>query len=723
MTTLSRRGFLASATATGAVLVVGLRPNGSAAAAANDVPFSPFVKLSSNGHVLVVAKHAEMGQGAATGLTTLIAEELGVTMDQIDFEFAPFNPDLYNNLHMGPFQGTGGSNAIANSFLQYRTAGAAARDMLIRAAANEWGVSASDLTIRDGVVQGAGQSAPLGDFVTAAAKLEAPATPRLKDPSEFRLIGNMDVRRKDGISKTNGTAQYAMDLHLDNQIVVTVIRSPRMGGKLAGFDASAAHDIRGFIEAKELPGINAVAIFGTNTWAAFQARDMVEVTWDDTGAEMRSSDQIKAEMLAALDAPSTYDVYGTEADTAARIDTAAMVVEETFYFPLLAHAPMEPLTCTVEPTVDGGIILHDAAQPPSFIHGALVQATGLPGDKIKINGMLSGGSFGRRGAANVDYQVEAALSFMVTDRTRPVKLVWAREDDITGGFYRPSIAHRVRVGLDSDGTILGWDHRIAGQPILKGTFLESFAVRDGIDLTSTEGVGNSGYAIPGQYVGLTDTPKATTTLWWRSVGHTHTGYVMESMMDVVAKATGRDPLELRLSLLDGDNADQRRLSGVLKLAAEKANWGQPAEGRSQGIAVVKSFNTYVAEVVEISGNAQDGVQIERVTCAVDCGIAVNPDIVKAQIEGGVGYGIGHAMRNEITLTDGIVDQFNFPDYEPLRIGDIAAVDVHIVPSAEAPTGVGEPGVPPAAPALANAIAVSGPRVVALPMVNNGVEFT
>jgi isoquinoline 1-oxidoreductase beta subunit len=719
---LSRRGFLKTAAAAGAVLAVGVRPDGAIAATADAVPFSPFVRLSTDGAVQIIVKHAEMGQGPATGLTTLIADELGVALEQVDYEFAPSNPQLYNNLHMGPMQGTGGSNAMANSFVQYRTAGAAAREMLIAAAAQEWGVSAGDLTIDSGTVSGAGKSAPIGEFVVKAAALEAPSNPRLKDPSEFKLIGNASLRRIDGAPKTNGTAKYAMDLHLDNQIVATVMRSPRLGGKLAGLDASAASGIRGFIDARELPGLNAVAIYADHTWAAFQARDAMQVTWDDSEAEKRSSDQIRADMIAALDDPATYDVHGVEAETRTKIDGAAKIVEETFYFPLLAHAPMEPLNCTVEPAADGGIILHDAGQPPTLLHNALMQVTGLPWEKIRIQSMLSGGSFGRRGSATMDYQVEAAMAFMVSDRSRPVKLVWAREDDITGGFYRPAFAHRVRVGLDEAGNILGWDHRIAGQSIIKGTFLESFALRDGIDITSTEGVDNAGYVIPGQYVGLTDTPKATTTLWWRSVGHTHTGYVMESMLDVVAQAAGRDPLELRLSLLQGEGVDQRRLRGVLELAAEKAGWGQSSEGSSQGIAVVKSFASYVAQVVEVSGTADEGIQIERVTCAVDCGIAVNPDIVTAQMEGGIGYGIGHAMRDEITLTEGIVDQSNFPDYEPLRINDIAAIDVHILPSAEAPSGVGEPGVPPAAPALANAIAVSGPRVTELPMVNSGVTF-
>ena len=403
--------------------------------------------------------------------------------------------------------------------------------------------------------------------------------------------------------------------------------------------------------------------------------------------------------------------------------SAAKIVENTFYFPLLAHAPMEPLNCTIEQTADGGIRLHDGCQMPTGPHMALSQIFELPMEKIEINTMLAGGSFGRRATPDADYQVEAALAFVLTDRTRPVKLVWSREDDLRSGYYRPAFGHKVRVGLDDQGSIVGWDHRIAGQSIMKGTAFESFAVHDGVDHSSVEGVADSPYQIPGKFVGLTDTKKATSTLWWRSVGHTHTAYAMEVMMDMAARAAGRDPVEFRLAHLVGE-ADQQRMAAVLKLAAEKAGWGQPAEGRSQGIAVHKSFGSFVAEVVEISGDAENGVRIENITCAVDCGIAVNPDIIKAQMEGGIGYGIGHVMRDQITLTEGAVDQFNFPDYEPLRINDIAAIDVHIVPSTNPPSGVGEPGTPPAAPALANAVAAASDAlyVGSLPLVENGVVF-
>ena len=715
---LSRRGFLKSSAALGAVLVVGVGADGALAAGEAGAALNPFVKVGADGRVIAVVKHFEKGQGPATGLATLIAEELGVGMDRIDYEFAPSNPKLYNNLAFGQFQGTGGSTAMANSFMQYRTAGAAAREMLIAAAASAWGVDASSLAIADGTVAGGGKAAPLGDFVAAAAKLPAPEKPRLKAPNEWRLIGNPDVRRLDSAIKGNGQAQFAMDVHLPNQMVVVIARAPNYGSTVAGFDDGAAKAVKGFIRAATLPNKAGVAVYAESTWAAFQAREALQVNWDLSKAENRDSAAIKAEIEAALAAPATYNVLKNEP---APMDKAVKTVEQTFYFPLLAHAPMEPLNCTIEADADGGVTLHDGCQFPTGPHMALAQILKLPMEKVRINTMLAGGSFGRRATPTADYQVEAALAFAITDRSRPVKLVWSREDDVKGGYYRPAFGHRVKVGLDAGGRIVAWDHRIAGQSIMKGTAFESFSVHDGVDHSSVEGVSDTPYRIPGMHVGLTDTKKATDTLWWRSVGHTHTAYAMEVMMDLAARAAGRDPVAFRLDYLKGDK-DQARKAAVLKLAAEKAGWGKAPAGRRQGVAVHKSFNSYVAEVVEISGDAASGVKIEKVTCAVDCGIPVNPDVIKAQMEGGIGYGIGHAMRDEITLTEGVVDQANFPDYEPLRIGDIGAIEVHIVPSAEPPTGVGEPGTPPSAPALANAIAAAGDVVVALPMTNHGVDF-
>ncbi|MHA3979082.1 xanthine dehydrogenase family protein molybdopterin-binding subunit [Halovulum sp. GXIMD14794] len=715
----SRRGFLKGAAAAGAVLVVGVRVDGTLAAGSGDVQLNPFVRIGTDGRAVAIVKHFEMGQGPTTGLTTLIAEELGVTMDQIDYEFAPSNPQVYNNLLFGQFQGTGGSTAMANSYQQYRQAGAAAREMLIAAAADAWGVDAGSLDIVEGQVTGGGRTAPIAEFVAAAATLAAPAEPRLRAPEEWRLIGREGtVRRKDTPVKINGAGVFAMDLQLENQLVVVIARAPRMGAVVSGFDASEAEGMTGFVMAKALPDNSGVAVYAESTWAAISAREAIRVDWDFSAAESRSSDQVKEELIAAVNGDSTYQPRGNQAEAAAAVDAAATVIDRTFYFPLLAHAPMEPLTCTIEPTADGGAILHDGAQFPTFGHMTLSQILGLPMEKVQVNTVLAGGSFGRRANPTADYNAECALAFSMTDRTRPVKLVWTREDDIKGGYYRPAFAHRVRVGLDGDGKILAWDHRIAGQSIMKGTSMEQMAVHDGIDHSSVEGVADTPYAVPGMAVGLTDHQKATSVLWWRSVGNTHTAYVMESMVDLVAEQTGTDPLALRLSMLPGETKEQQRMVGVLNRVAELSDWqAGAAEGRARGLAVHYSFGSFVAEVAEISGGGDAPVKIEKVFAAVDCGVPVNPDVIRAQIEGGIGYGIGHVMRDEITLTEGEVDQWNFPDYEPLRISDIGAIEVAVIASTEPPTGVGEPGTPPAGPALANAIArAGGPRVTELPMI-------
>ncbi len=725
--TTSRRSFLQGAAASSAaVLVIGMAPSGLLAATngADATMLNPFVKISNDGTVTAVIKHFESGQGPATGLTTLIAEELGISMDAINYEFAPVNPQLYANSAFGGMtQGTGGSSSMFDSYSQYRQAGAAAREVLLQAASQEWGVPVDQLTMEDGTITGAGNSASLGEFVEAASRLQAPQDPQLKDPSQFKLIGNASVHRKDTPPKVNGTAQYAMDIQFDNQMVVAIKRTPRLGGTVASFDDSGAKDITGFIRADVLPNKAGVVVFADDTWAAFQARDALDVTWDNSAAESRSSDQVYDELMAAVNEAPKYNVSNTDqSEVATAIDQASQVVEETFYFPLLAHAPMEPLTCTLEATDDGGVVLYDGCQTPTGPQGAIAQILDLPSEKVQIQTMFAGGSFGRRSTSNSDYQSEAAYAFGMTDRSRPVKLVWSREDDVTGGFYRPAFAHKVRVGLDAEGNIIGWDHRIAGQSIAKGVEVNDSAVENGIDHSSVEGVFPTPYTIPVMFAGLTDIKPATTVSWWRSVGNTHTGYVMESMMDAVAKAVGRDPVAFRLAHLTEDTPEQQRMASVLQMAAEKGNWGKAPDGHAQGIAVHMSFRSFVAEVVEISGNADDGVQIEKVTCAVDCGTPVNPDVVKAQMESGIGYGIGHAMRDEITLEGGVVQQSNFSDYEPLRIADIGEIEVHVVPSTEIPTGVGEPGTPPSAPALANAIAVNGPRVTRLPMDKSGVTF-
>lgn len=718
----SRRGFLTAAAASATILAVGYRPDGLLAATGEAASLNPFVKISGDGTVTAVLKHFEMGQGTTTGLTTLIAEELDADWSAIEFEFAPADNKRYKNLAFGS-QGTGGSTAIANSFGQYRSAAAAARAVIVQAAAAEWGVKPDAISIEDGVLKSGNRSAGFGDFITAAAKLDAPAEPTLKAPEDFRLIGKATLPRKDSAAKTDGSAKFGLDMRVPGMARAVILRSPKFGGTLKSFDIGRAKKVSGFIDAKEMPGKSGVAIFGETTWAALSARGEINAEWDFSKAETRGTDDMLADAIKSLDAPSWQAGKEKDAGVSAKaIKGAAKTVEAEFHFPLLAHAPMEPSNCIIEKTA-GGVTVHDGCQFPALAQPTVAAILGLKPEQVTVNTVYAGGSFGRRANPTADYQAEAAMAFALLGGERAVQLVWSREDDIKGGYYRPMAVHKARIGVDEDGNITGWDHRIASNSIMKGTPFESFLVHDGVDHSSVEGAADTPYAIPAMTVGLSDITTPMRTLWWRSVGHTHSAYAMESLVDMAAEAAGKDPLEMRLELLKDAGADGKRLSAVLKLAAEKAGWGGTlSQGRGRGIALHKSFDSYVAEVVEVSVDDGD-VRIEKVTCAVDCGIAINPDVIKAQIEGGLGYGLGAIMRNHVTMTDGVVDQSNFPDYEPLRITDMPAVEVHIVESAEAPTGIGEPGTPPIGPALANAIyAATGERITRLPMSENGISF-
>jgi isoquinoline 1-oxidoreductase beta subunit len=718
----TRRNFLRGAGAAGAVLIVGFDARGALAAGPEGAALNPFVTIGADGTVTVVLKHFEMGQGTSTGLTTLVAEEMDADWDRVAIAFAPANEALYKNLLFGS-QGTGGSTAIANSYLQYRQAGAAARAVLVRAAADAWGVAPEAVTVENGILRAGDRSAHFGEVAAAAAALEAPAEPTLKTPDQFRLIGAEKLPRKDSAAKTDGTAEFAIDVMLPGMVTAVMLRAPKFGGRLVAFDAAAAAEVPGFVDAKAAPNGKGVLIFGRNTWAAIKAREAVTAEWDFAEAETRSTDAMAAEHVALLDAEAQFPAGGDAAATEAAMAGAAQTVEADFVLPFLAHAPMEPLNCVIEPT-EGGVRVHDGCQFPSITKPTVAAILGLNPEQVEIRTVYAGGSFGRRANLDSDYHAEAAMAFAALGGKTAVKLMWTREDDLAGGYFRPMAAHRVRIGLTADGKVAGWRHRIAAKPIFKGTAMESFVVKDGVDHASVEGIADTPYAVPAMSVGLSDFATPVPVLWWRAVGHTHTAFAMEVAMDLAAEAAGADPVSFRLGLLPQDTADGRRMAGVLRLAAEKAGWDAPApEGRFRGVAAHKSFNSYVAQVVEISLRDGGAVKVERVVCAVDCGVAVNPDVIRAQMEGGIGYGLSAAMRNAITMTEGQVDQLNFPDYDPLRIAEMPAVETHIVVSTEAPTGVGEPGLPPLAPALANAIrAATGKRVARLPMVADGVTF-
>ncbi|MFT7211480.1 MAG: isoquinoline 1-oxidoreductase beta subunit [Granulosicoccus sp.] len=727
---MTRRAFLKSTAALGGSLIIGFNAGGALAATAagpapiESIDINAFVKIAPDGIVTVIVKHFEMGQGTSTGLSTLVAEELDVAWDQVQVEFAPSH-EKYKNLAFGG-QGTGGSTAMANSFMQYRQAGAAARDMLVRAAAAEWNVDASTVMLIDGELSdGKNKKGLIGDFVKQAAQLEPLAEPKLKDTASFRLIGKNKLQRKDSVSKTNGTAMFSIDVKVPNMVYVTILRSPLFGGTLKSFDLGEASSVNGFVDAKALPNSSGVAVYAESTWASIKARRAISAQWDNSAADIRGSAEMLNEYTDKLNADPTYDVTGNGdlAKIEAAAKSAVKSVSVDFHFPLLAHAPMEPVNCVIEPTEGGGIRLHDGCQFQMITHPTLAAITQLPPEKVEIVTYYAGGSFGRRANADSDYHVEAVLAFMALGGEKAVKLVWTREDDLAGGYYRPMFAQRAHIGIGDDGKISAWGHRSVAQSIVKGGPMESMMVHNGVDHLSVEGIVDTPYQIPIS-LGLTDYASPMPVLWWRSVGHSQSGYTMEVLMDMAAEAAGTDPVDFRLAHLDETDENQARFAGVLKLAAEKAGWnGKPIEGKGRGIAVHKSFNTYVAQVMDVSVNADGAISIDKVTCAVDCGVAVNPDVIRAQMEGSIGYGLGAVMRNEITMKGGVVEQGNFPQYEPLRMADMPEVEVHIVQSDIAPTGVGEPGLPPAGPALANAIyAATGKRITKLPMAKNGVTF-
>jgi isoquinoline 1-oxidoreductase beta subunit len=707
----NRRRFLQGAAAATAGLTIGFHwaGNSRAEAATNDV-LAPnaFVRVAPDNTVTVIIKHVEMGQGTYTGLATIVAEELDADWSQVRAESAPADATRYNNFKFGQMQGTGGSTAVANSWDQLRQAGATARAMLVAAAAADWNVPAPEITVERGVLKHAasGRSASFGALAAKAAAQPVPASVSVKDPRDFRLIGHY-VPRLDTPAKTDGTAQFALDVVLPEMLTTVIQRPPLFGATVRSLDPAAAKAVPGVIEVVQVPA--GVAVVGKTYWAALQGRNALKIEWDDGAAEKRSTSEL---MIAYEELANSSGVTARrDGDADAALGSAAKRLKASFRFPYLAHAPMEPLTCVVRLTGEAcEIWAGDQFQTVDQMNAA--KAGGLEPEQVTIQTLYAGGSFGRRANTVSDYIVEAvSVAKALGANGKPVKLIWTREDDIRGGRYRPMYFHAIEAGLDGDGALLAWRHRIVGQSILEGTPFAAVMVKEGVDETSVEGASTLPYAIPNLGVELHTTQVGVPVLWWRSVGSTHTAYATEVFLDEVAHAAGKDPVALRQALL----TDARHL-GVLNLAAEKAGWGRPLPaGKGRGIALHKSFGTYVAQVAEVSVAADGKIKVDRVVCAVDCGIPINPDVIKAQMEGGIGFGLGAVLYSAITLKAGKVEQSNFHDYQVLRIEDMPAVEVHIVPSTKHPTGVGEPGVPPIGPALSNAVfAASGKRIRTLP---------
>ena len=716
--TLSRRSFLASSA--GLVIGVALPIKGRAQSGAeaamggNASPdgsgsFAPnaFVRIAPDDTVTVLIKHIEFGQGPYTGLSTLVAEELDADWSQMRAQSAPFDNELYKNLAFG-LQGTGGSTAIANSYTQMRRAGAAARAMLVQAAATQWGVPAAEITVEKGVISHpGGQSSGFGAFAEAAAQLTPPEEPTLKDPAEFTLIGT-DVPKLDSRAKSNGEAVFTMDVYRDGMETVVVAHPVKMGAKVASYDDSAATEVPGVIAVRQIP--QGIAVYAQSTHAAIKGRDALKIDWDESDAETRSTDQIYAAFSAAADeGGKDAEVIG---DGAAPIDNAAQVIEAEFRFPYLAHATLEPLDGVIEIT-DTGAEAWVGSQFPSLDVPTIAQTLGMDAAKVKMNVMLAGGSFGRRAQDTAHFASELAEVAKAAGGTGAWKLLYTREDDMTGGYYRPLTVHKMRAGLDDSGQITGWEDVIVNQSIMAGGPLAGM-MQDGIDPTSIEGATKMPYALANSRVGWVPQTSPVSVLWWRSVGHTHTAYATEVFLDMALEAAGKDPVQGRLDLLKSEAGRDR---AVLEKVAEMAGWdGQTVKGdKAYGVALHESFNSYVAQIAEVSD--VDGLpRVHRVWCAIDCGVAVNPNVVRAQMEGGIGFGLGSVLFNDLTLGEGgAVQQSNYDTYRMLRIEEMPEVNVAIIDSAADPTGVGEPGTPPIGPAVANAWrALSGTTVTQLP---------
>jgi len=725
---VTRRAFLKVIAATSAGFTLGFVTGDAAAqtsapgktagdAAAGAFTPNAFVRIGKNNRVTVIVKHLEMGQGTFTGLPTLVADELDADWSQIDVEGAPADAKLYNNLLWGTAQGTGGSTAMANSFEQYRQAGAAARTMLVAAAAQRFNVPADSLGVKNGVVSHAsGKKATFGELADAAAKQPVPHSVQLKDAKDFVYIGK-SVPRTDARAKSNGSAMFTQDVKLQGLATALVAHPPKFGAKVKSFDSKAVQSVSGVHYVIEIP--TGVAVLASNFWAAKKGRDALKIEWDDSGAFKNSSADILAEYKRLAGTPGK--VVRNDGDAAKAMGGAAKTLEAAYEFPYLAHAAMEPMNCVVKLDKDRCEVWN-GEQFQTGDQGAVAQVVGLKPEQVFLNQLFAGGSFGRRASSMSDYVVEAAwiakgLAVMGKGGI-PVKLVWTREDDMTRGFYRPVYYETMKGGLDGSGNIVAWQHRIVGQSILAGTAFEKIMVKDGIDATSIEGASTLPYAIPNLFVDLHSPSVGVPVLWWRSVGSTHTAFSTETFIDELALAAGKDPVAFRKALL----AKAPKHLSALELVAEKSGWGKPlapgnaGEKRGRGVAVHESFNTAVAQVAEVTITKDGKIKVDRVVCVVNCGLAVNPDVVRAQMEGGIGYGLSAALYGAITLKDGVVEQTNFNQYQVLRINEMPAVEVYIVPSTEKPTGVGEPGVPPIAPAVANAVAAAtGKRLRKLPL--------
>jgi len=709
----SRRSFLIGAAAAGSSLVIGFSTfaeNAPGASTSAPNPFSGYLQISPDETVTIYSSQMDMGQGIYHGLATLVQEELDADWTKVSVAGGFGNPALYGNLALGgKIQFTGGSSGIRSSWERYRRVGAAARAMLVAAAAEQWNVPVSEVSTKNGVVSHAsGKSATYGALVSDAAARSVPDV-ALKQPQDWKYVGAETLPRYDSGPKSTGRQQYTIDLREPGMLTAVMIHPPRFGATLKSFDGSKAKEMKGVVDVVAIP--RGVAVVASGMWEAMKAREAVTVEWDESNAEKRSSSDLIVEYRMTADKGGT-SVAANVGDVETAFAKAAKVLEARYEFPYLAHAPMEPINAAARMNPDGTLEVWGGHQMPDLYQAVAAEVASITPDKVILRVMKTGGGFGRRASPDADIIVEAVATARALGWKAPVKVQWTREDDMRAGRYRPAFVHKLKAALDEKGELIALRDTVVGQSIAKGTLFEQGLVREGVDRLSVEGIQNQPYAVPNLRVDLTTTYSPVTVLWWRAVGSTHTAYALESFIDEIAHAAGKDPVEFRLAMLK----DKPRHAAVLKLAAEKAGWSLPAPAeRHRGIALAESFRSYVAQVAEISIDRAGRPKVHRVVCAVDCGVAVNPDQIRAQMEGGIGFGLGAIMKSQLTLNQGKVVEGNFDGYDVLRIDEMPKVEVYIVKSTAPPTGVGEPGVPPIGPAVANAFFnATGKRVRVLP---------
>lgn len=708
---IGRRHFLIGAGVVAGGLVAGtfLRPyliGGRGASAPKDFKPHAFVRISSDDTVTVIIGKSEMGQGVYTGMPLVLADELDCDLQRVKVEFAPVDP-VFNHPFL-PAQFTGGSMSTFTTYDSLRQVGATARAMLVSAAAAEWGVDATTLRTDNGMVIAAdGRKLSYGELAEAASALPVPAKEKiqLKDPQNFRYIGKPQ-RRLDSQIKVTGEAIFGIDVDLPDLLVATVARAPVFGATLKSFDASRAKMVSGVVDVKQVP--SGVAVIATHTWAALKGREALAIEWDDAAGKTLSTESLRAEWRALAAQPGI--VGKNQGDALKVLAGARRKVEVEYELPYLAHACMEPMNAVAQ-IKDGQCDLWLGTQGQSQDAQLVAAALGIDPKNVRVHTTFLGGGFGRRASPNSDFAVEAA--HVANGVGKPVKVVWTREDDMRRGYYRPFSLNKVRAAIGADGMPTAYHHVTVGKPVLANTTLGKLAVsKEGVDPSSIEGSADMAYAIPNLRVEIHNTNEAVPNLWWRSVGHSINGFVSNSTIDELAALAGRDPYQYRRALLAG----KKRHLAVLDAAAELAGWGKPLPvGRYHGIALHESFSSIVAQVAEVSVQGRD-VRVHRVSCAVDCGLAVNPDQVVAQMQSAIIFGLSAALAGEITLQDGKAVQGNFDTYPVLRMANSPAIDVRIVPSDGPMGGVGEPGTPPIASALCAAIfAATGQRIRRLPI--------